>query len=264
MKKSFQRLIEKAEEKKGKIQYKSFPLEVKSVDEAKYQIRAVFSTGAIDRHGEIVDQKGWDLTEFKKNPVVLFCHDHTKPAVGKVLVEDSFGPNAEGNLEGTIQFAAAEYELAMTLWKLYKGKYMSAFSAGFINDEYVVDQVNEVLTLTKNRLLEESCVNVPANAEALAKSGAPAPDITEEVILEIAAEVMNECGDNPESILAVIRALTGALKAVQEADEPKAKAEGEDGAKVEHPLKVRGGKKRIPVNLLNRAVKELLGVKKNN
>ena len=270
MKKSFQRLIQKTEAAKGQLRFKNFNIQIKGVDESKNQIRAVFSTGAVDRHGEIVDQKGWDLTEFKKNPVVLFAHDHSKAAIGQVV---EIGLNAEGNLEGVIQFAVEENPEAKVIFQLYKGRYMRALSAGFINDEYVVDQQNETVTLTKNRLLEESCVNVPANSEALAKgltdgSVKEATEDDEPAILEIAAEVKEACGDNPTSILAVIRALTGALKATQEADKAVAEPEGEvkveAGAKVEHPVaKANGGNKRIPVNVLNRAIRELLAVKKN-
>ena len=137
----------------------------KAIDEANYIIAGVFSTGDTDRHGEVVDQTGWDLKEFWENPVVLFSHDHYQPAIGKVI---KIGINAEGNLEGEIQFAAKEYEFANTIFQLYKGGYMRAFSAGFINDEEIYDKVRDVTILKKNRLLEMSAVNVPANALALA------------------------------------------------------------------------------------------------
>ncbi len=43
---------------------------------------AVASTNSVDRHGEIVDNNGWDLKAFKKNPVILWGHDHNEPAIG--------------------------------------------------------------------------------------------------------------------------------------------------------------------------------------
>jgi HK97 family phage prohead protease len=134
-------------------------------DEEKYIIRGVFSTGSPDRQGDIVVQNGWDVKEFLLNPVVLWAHDHWQFAVAKVI---ELGFNAEGNLSGAIQFAAEENPASMILYKLYKGGYMRAFSAGFDSIDGGYDKVNDVTVLTRNILYEISCVNVPANAEALA------------------------------------------------------------------------------------------------
>lgn len=136
-------------------------------DQENYIIRGVFSTGDEDRQGDVVVQNGWDISEFMLNPVVLAFHDHYQPAIGKII---ELGVNVEGNLAGAIQFAAKEYEFAMTMYKLYAGLYMRAFSAGFENLSYEVDQENDRMILKENRLYEISCVNVPANAMALAMS----------------------------------------------------------------------------------------------
>jgi len=134
-------------------------------DKEKYIIRGVFSTGSEDRQGDVVIQNGWELKEFLENPVVLWAHDHWQFAVAKVI---ELGFNAEGNLAGAIQFAAEENPAAMILYKLYAGGYMRAFSAGFDAIDGGYDEVNKRSVLTRNILYEISCVNVPANAEALA------------------------------------------------------------------------------------------------
>lgn len=135
-------------------------------DDEKYIIRGVFSTGDVDRQGEVVVQDGWKLDEFLKNPVILWAHDHWQPAIGKVV---ELAKTAIG-LEGAIQFAADEYEFAKTIYNLYKGGFMRAFSVGFQNDKYEIDQANDVVYLKENTLFEISAVNVPANAMALAYS----------------------------------------------------------------------------------------------
>lgn len=151
------------------MKYKPFYLktiiEKQEGDEANFIIRGVFSTGSEDRQGDIVVQSGWILKEFLTNPVVLFAHDHWQPAVAKII---ELGFNAEGNLAGAIQFAAKEYDFAMVLYKLYAGGYMRAFSAGFDAAEGGYDEFKNVNVLTSNVLYEISCVNVGANAEALA------------------------------------------------------------------------------------------------
>lgn len=139
---------------------------IKDIDEENFIIRGIFSTGEEDRQGEIIDQNGWKLDDFMENPVVLFAHDHYQPAVGKVIEITK----KDGQLEGAIQFAAKEYDFAATLYKLYAGGFMRAFSVGFMNDRYEIDQENNRTILKENVLYEVSCVNVPANAMALAFS----------------------------------------------------------------------------------------------
>lgn len=142
-------------------------LKTKSVDNKNYTIEGKFSTGDIDRHGEVVDQKGWDLTDFLNNPVILFQHDGNQLPVAKCV---SIGIDADGDLAGVIQFAVNEYEFAKTVFNMYANGFMRAFSCGFMNTVYEYDSINEVIILRKNKLHEISCVSIPANAMALAKS----------------------------------------------------------------------------------------------
>ena len=151
------------------LKYKSFNVEIKEVNEEQYTIDAVFSNADVDRSGESIDQKGWILDEYLTNPVILFAHDHYQPAVGKVI---SIGINTAGELEGVVKFAVDEYPFASTIFNLYKGGYMRAFSVGFMNIESeTIDEDGEsVVVLKKNKLYEISVVNVGANAMALAKN----------------------------------------------------------------------------------------------
>jgi uncharacterized protein len=149
------------------MQYKHFNVELKSVNDEDYTIKGVFSTADEDRHGEIVDQKTWQLDDYLKNPVILFAHDHQQPAIGKAV---NLFFNEFGNLEGEIKFAAKEYPFANTIYQLYKGGYMRAFSVGFQNEVVEYDEADQKVTLKRNNLFEISTVNVPANQMALAKS----------------------------------------------------------------------------------------------
>jgi hypothetical protein len=148
-----------------KLIYKDFSIKLKQVDRENYTIRAVFSLPIEDRQGEIIDQTGWVIDEFLKNPVVLFAHDHHQPAIGKVI-ELAI---VDGNLEGVIQFAVEEYDFAATIFRLYAGGYMRAFSVSFANIEQETNETGKLI-LKKNLLYEISAVNVPAQALALAKS----------------------------------------------------------------------------------------------
>jgi len=143
---------------------KEFAFEIKDVDIENYTMRAIVSSGQPDRGGDITEQS-WLLDNYNKNPVVLWGHDHSIPAVGKTL---SIGVNNDGMLEAVIQFAVEHSALAKELWGLYRDKFLNAFSAGFIPND--IEEMNGFRVLKNNELLEFSCVNIPMDALALAKS----------------------------------------------------------------------------------------------
>jgi HK97 family phage prohead protease len=121
---------------------------------------AIASTGAVDRHGESVSVEGWNVKEFKKNPVLLWAHDHTQPAVGhatKIWVEGK-GKSAKLMIEGVINDAT---ELSRSVKQLVKDGVIKTMSVGFRALEM------EGNTFTDQELLEVSFVNVPANSQAM-------------------------------------------------------------------------------------------------
>lgn len=249
--------------KQGTIIRQKLLFKVKAVEEENFIIRGVFSTGGEDRQGEIVDQNGWKLDEFMLNPVILFCHDNYQPAVGKCI---ELAKDGNGNLTGAIQFAGAEYDFALTLFKLYAGGFMRAFSVGFMNSKYEIDQENDTVILKENTLYEISCVNVPANSMALALSkGVDVEPITKHMLeLQAAATKENEAtpeqamaalsSANIETIRTAIKRLTALL--------PAAPADNQVGNKGRTPQSNLGGNGKITVKILNQAVRDLLKVRK--
>jgi HK97 family phage prohead protease len=119
---------------------------------------AVVSGMKVDRYGEIVDVAGWNLKAFKNNPVMLWAHDHSIPAIGrakKVWVEGN-----ELKLIG--EFAPTPFGQEIKM--LAENGFLKAFSVGFMAFEM------EGNKFTDQELLEVSWVNVPAYAEALVTS----------------------------------------------------------------------------------------------
>lgn len=128
------------------------------------EILGIASTEAVDRDGEIIKQDGWDLENFKKNPVLLVSHNYQEFPVGKateIQLEDN-------KLIFKAVFSEATAK-AREAYQLVKEGILNAFSVGFIPREYDVKDQN---IITKSELLEISIVPVPANPEAmvLAKS----------------------------------------------------------------------------------------------
>lgn len=219
-----------------KLKQKDLSFNVKTIDTDNGIVDGVFSTADVDRQGEVIDQKSWNLNEYMLNPVVLFSHDVQK-VIGKTI---KLGFNEQGNLSGQIQFAVNESAFAKEIFDLIKGGFLNAFSVGFSSEDVEFNQEG-VAILRRNTLYEISVVAVPANALALVKA------------LEGIKEGRVLSAKNREIVQTAADALSKLLNADsdKEADNSAVKQE----KKVETP-KQTGGKK-IPVSVLNRVVRRL-------
>lgn len=123
--------------------------------------RILASTSSIDRQGDIIQQDGWVLDNFKKNPVLLWAHDYSALPIGKVV---SLEKTTEG-LVAEFEFAPADANpMAEQIKKLYEGGYVNASSVGFIPLE------RNGNIIIRAELLELSLVPVPANQDALRRA----------------------------------------------------------------------------------------------
>lgn len=121
-------------------------------------IEAVVADESIDRDGEQLLMKGLDVSSYKKNPVVQWAHDYSRPPIGKA---EQITKKADGSLVAKVKFAITESNFAKEVYALYKGGFLNAFSIGFLPKEA------EGNVYTKSEMLEFSAVPVPANANAL-------------------------------------------------------------------------------------------------
>jgi HK97 family phage major capsid protein/HK97 family phage prohead protease len=130
----------------------------------------VASTDAIDRYGDVIDPKGWDLRHFKKNPIALWNHNHSQP-IGNwedVRVED-------GKLIARLKMIKAGVSsIADMIRDMIENRVLRATSVGFQpkgKPERILDSAGNWTggyKFLKSELLEISVVSVPANPEALA------------------------------------------------------------------------------------------------
>lgn len=120
---------------------------------------AVASTGAVDRSDEVINQEGWDLKTYKKNPILLWGHDHSEPAIGKAknIKIEGVGKKARLIFEPLFHDLT---DKAKAIKTLYEEGILNSFSVGFRPIEM------DGNTFLKQELLEISAVNVPANADA--------------------------------------------------------------------------------------------------
>jgi HK97 family phage prohead protease len=148
-----------------------------AAEEGAQEVTAVLSTDTVDRDREVVVPSGIDLRSFRKNPVVLFCHDMTLP-VGKALYirNEADDAKAKDQLIGKTKFASTPF--ALDIFKLYQEKVLRAFSIGFMPTKGGPPEEKEITEkpawakarwiIRASELYEFSCVSVPANPEALA------------------------------------------------------------------------------------------------
>lgn len=147
----------------------SFDTEVKADGEGRTLTFAI-SSPAVDRMGDTIAVDGWQLENYRKNPVVLFAHDSSSlpPAKStKIFIEGQ-------KLKSVAEFVPADTPvvgpLAEALLRMYRDGFMSATSVGFVPIKYsfVDDPTRRFgIDFEEQELLEYSLVPVPANPEAL-------------------------------------------------------------------------------------------------
>lgn len=144
--------------------YKDFIGEIKEINEKENTLTSFVSTNSVDRMGEVLDPSGADLSNYRKNPVVLWAHDYSQPPIGKALWAKRSGDGILAKME----FAPTAF--AQEIKKLYQEKFLNTFSVGFIPKNWVdgKSQKDPARTYTQWEMLEYSAVPVPANPDALA------------------------------------------------------------------------------------------------
>jgi HK97 family phage prohead protease len=131
-----------------------------------------FSTFDLDRYDERVDPQGWELAQYKNNPVIQWAHRFDIPAIGRSdgLLTDDKG------LHGTIIFNEKEYDsFGWSIGERVKRGVLRAGSVGFriLEVELPTKEAQAdgtSLIFRRQELLEFSICNVPANPFALSKS----------------------------------------------------------------------------------------------
>lgn len=173
------------------------------------KIYGVASSSVVDRQNEVVDVEGWDLKNFKKAPRLLWAHDHTEPAIGKVTKTwyEGLGKAKRLMFEAVFQDVT---EKARAIKQLVQDGFINTFSVGFKPLEM------DGNTIVKQELLEISVVNVPANPEAmlLAYKSLQNAGIEKDVIKDLGIET-----DDPDRIASLEEQLAKAVEVAEKAQQ---------------------------------------------
>ena len=132
-------------------------------------IKFVASTANPDRYGDVVDQKGWDLRAYNRNPVVLFNHNPAQMPIGK---GKAYVENEQLMLE--VEFDQKD-DMAKTIEQKVRDGFINAVSVGFqpfktiARSSLPADHPYHGKSgsyFQASELLEVSIVTIPANNEA--------------------------------------------------------------------------------------------------
>ena len=132
-----------------------------------------------DRAGDVIRAEGWELDNYRLNPVVLWAHRHDLLPVGKsvdVWVDS-------GALMATVEFAPTEF--AQQVRRLFEGGFLRGVSVGFRALKASPRSGNGAsgdgrtgIVFERQELLEISAAPVPMHPLALAGAISTSRDAT--------------------------------------------------------------------------------------
>ena len=144
--------------------------------------RWVMSDMTLDRDMERMDPSGWELKEYRKNPIVLWGHNSFEPAIG-IMKNVKKSTDEKGELTGTVFFdESGDDPLATKIATKVRNGIITKGSVGFrvMKIEVLDDQRDGTqLIHRKQELIEFSIVNIPSNPNAQLQRSAAVPEISE-------------------------------------------------------------------------------------
>lgn len=203
--------------------YKAFQAEVLDQEDSRRTLWAVASMEEPDREGDVILAEGWELENYRKNPVILFAHKYDQPPVARAL---EIGVSQKG-LRFRAQFPSRkEYPFADTIYQLYRGGYLRSFSVGFIpklwedrkpasgdgqGGRFAPANLPQARLFRRHELVEISVVPIPTHPRALAEAQKKGLLGREEVrVLEDLASVSAEAEAEREALVRLELLLKGA------------------------------------------------------
>ena len=151
--------------------YRSVTNAIRTSDDAE-GLTFVASEETEDRSGDVIKASGWDLKNFRRNPVMQWAHDYRRPPIGRWTKVWTEGNQllARGVFDRNDDFATL-------IEAKYRGKFLNAVSVGFRALEFEPLPQKDSddgmffppLLFKRSELLEISAVPLPAHPAALRK-----------------------------------------------------------------------------------------------
>ena len=164
--------------------------------EAEGAMVFVVSSEEPDRHGDVVTAAGWELAAYRRNPVLLWAHDYTRPVIGRARAVWA----EPGLLLARMEFAPTEF--AREVAALYRSGYQQGVSVGFKPLRYTERRHSQTgallgICFLEQELLEISAVPVPANRQALRRAMVEAPRVGDYLARAAEFSAVGDSGVSP-------------------------------------------------------------------
>lgn len=149
------------------VRHLNCQFKVKKATKNSVTIEGFANAATIDRMKEKINPQGWQLDNYKNNPIVLFDHGHDPTfgfmPIGKAIEIEA---QAEG-LYTKIQLSSSKSEKISAIRDLVEEGILKTFSVGFEpkNTEKSADDP-DVTIITQAELLETSIVPIPMNQDS--------------------------------------------------------------------------------------------------
>ncbi len=160
--------------------YKGSYIFNKAVPSESGTIPWTFSTHDVDRANDVVIQSGWELGNYQKCPVILWAHDHSRPAIGLGVDVRVEGEKLIGGFQPVPKTID---HFGWSIGEKAKLGILRAGSVGFMPYEFDFEDDEEsgeeYLFFKRQELLEFSICNVPMNPLALQDPDFTATEVTD-------------------------------------------------------------------------------------
>jgi len=188
----------------------------------------IASDETIDRYNEVIRVDGWQLENYRKNPVILDSHNYW--SVSSILGDAPLVEVRDGKLINRVRFAL-ENPLGRIAYGMAKAGFIHTQSVGFIPLEWNEGKSGDEWDreFVQQELLEISLVAVPANPNAIGlalKSGA-VKRVDVEELLEVLRRAVGTSN--------IQHSTSNVEEEFKEFCRKKAGMENDSGAKVTHP-----------------------------
>lgn len=160
----------------------------------------IASTDRADRYGDIINQSGWELDSYERNPILLLNHEHNSLPIGRGKVRI-----APEGLIIDVEFDMEDSRAAEIAGKVERG-FLNAVSVGFtplkaisrasLAKDHAAYSDQGGSYFEKAELLEVSIVTIPANSDATAIA---AKSYDEKIKSMIQEEVRSSLASLPSS-----------------------------------------------------------------
>lgn len=151
--------------------------EIRTAGDGARVIRMAITSERIDREEDTIALDGWELDNYRNNPVVLWAHDYYSLPIARsnrLAIETIQLAGAGGATEAVRVMTSDDefpakgvHPFADTVYDLLVGGYLNASSVGFRPLTWSFDEERWGVNFLTHEMLEHSIVPIPANADAL-------------------------------------------------------------------------------------------------